>query len=86
MQALSYLGATMRYEHRAVLVDLDQSSGLIHKDGSERDEILGRDYGEASLLPSVKLVVLVHLFHLLGVSMNKGRSLEPHVLPGHFPV
>ena len=68
MQALSDLGASVRHEDRAVFVDLDQSSCLVEKDGPERDEILGRDYGEASLLPSVKLVELSHLFHLLRVS------------------
>ena len=69
VQALSNLGASVRHEHRAVPVDLDQSTGLVHKDGSERNEILCRDDGHASLLPSVKLVVLFHLLNLLGVSM-----------------
>ena len=73
MQALPDLGSSVRYEHRAVLINLDQSSGLIHEDGPERDEILGRDDGEASLLPSVKLIVLVHLFQLLGVSVYAER-------------
>ena len=76
VQALSYLGASVRHEHRAVPVDLDQSTGLIHKDGSERDEILCRDDGHASLLPSVKLVVLSHLLHLLGVSTEGNQSYQ----------
>src|SRR5436190_21254679 len=61
MESLAHLCTAMCKQDRAIVIDVNQSTCLVEKEGGKRNSKLGWNQGHASLVPFVCFVKFVNL-------------------------